>query len=636
MRQRSAPGLLALTCAALAASVPAQTVPTGFVVDTLVSTGLTAPNDFCFLPDGRILIANRPGGVTVYANGPTASVGTVPNVEVGSERGLLGICADPNFATNGYVYVWYSHTGTAFMHLDRFTCTGDLNNPASTVLSFVAGSQRSILNNAPDNAFNHNGGTPRFGPDGKLYLCIGDDASSCEAQNVNTLQGVLLRMNVSGLPAGGSATPPTAAQLDPGDNPLSANTNHSKLVIAYGLRNPYKLDIDPLTNNVYIGDVGQNAWEEYDEYIYQAGNLQLVNFGWPWREANASWGTCGGGQPPGLVAPIAAVSAGSGWRSVMGGPRYRNTGGAFDFGPSYEGNAFYGDYFSGTVRRLVNSGGIWSAAPAVPGQPNANDWMANAVAHTSIQVGPDGGLYMVGHPSTYATSGGSLKRIKPVGPQNQVLAISGGGQVGPSQEVFPLPIVVQVLNPAGNPLPGGQVNFSVSGPAGLSTTNPVTADASGFAQTYCYALNAGGPIAVSATAVGGSPIGVSFNLFARDIAVIGTTTVVAIQITHSSTALPPNVPWLILMSLPGMPPVPTPIGPICTNPAFPGTLVIEDSIGWFGFNSMSGTWAVGNPGVTKIYNVPNGILNGLTLMFQAIGDDPVAGLVRTDCHFRTF
>ena len=88
----------------------AQNVPTGFVVDTLISSGLQAAEDFCFLPDGRVLLANRAGLVQVYAGGAPVSVGTVPNVQTSSEQALLGIAADPAFATNGYIYVWYAST----------------------------------------------------------------------------------------------------------------------------------------------------------------------------------------------------------------------------------------------------------------------------------------------------------------------------------------------------------------------------------------------------------------------------------------------------------------------------------------------------------------------------------------------
>lgn len=155
--------------------VSAQNVPTGFVVDTLLTSGLTAPNDFCFLPDGRMLIAHRPGTVTIFANGQTATVGTVPNVELfGPERSLVSMCADPAFATNGYIYVWYPSTQDAFMHLERFTCTGALASPTSTNLVFAASSRHVVLL-TPDTVHAHNGGTVRFGPDGRLYLSMGED-----------------------------------------------------------------------------------------------------------------------------------------------------------------------------------------------------------------------------------------------------------------------------------------------------------------------------------------------------------------------------------------------------------------------------------------------------------------------------
>src|SRR5262245_59425062 len=117
--------LLWMPCV-LASAAGAQVVPTGFVVETLVMTsGLASPNDCCFLPDGRCLVVGARGAVWVYA-GPSvglAQIGTVPAVEYTGERGLLSIAADPAFAANGYVYVWYSSTADAFMHLDRFTCT---------------------------------------------------------------------------------------------------------------------------------------------------------------------------------------------------------------------------------------------------------------------------------------------------------------------------------------------------------------------------------------------------------------------------------------------------------------------------------------------------------------------------------
>ena len=201
---------IATTLLAALAPLAAQTVPSGFVVDTLVSSGLNGPNDFTFLPDGRVLIANYAGAITCYANGTSASIGTVPAVETGSERALLSIVADPNFATNGYVYVWYANTADNFMRLDRFTVTGTLTNPTSTALTLDAASRRIVMMTTPDNAYNHNGGSIRFGPDGMLYLTMGDDATGgCPAQLTTTSLGCLMRMNVSVLPPGGSLTAPT-------------------------------------------------------------------------------------------------------------------------------------------------------------------------------------------------------------------------------------------------------------------------------------------------------------------------------------------------------------------------------------------------------------------------------------------
>ena len=189
MLRRLLPHLFA--AATLTLTAAAQTVPTGFVIDTLIPSGLATPNDCCFLPDGRVLVANSAGSVTLFAGGPAVTIGTVPNVESGGERGMLSIAADPGFAQNGQFYVYYSSTLDAFMHLDRFTCTGDLANASSTNLTFAAGSRRPILGALPDNAGNHNGGSARFGPDGMLYLTVGDDAVMCNAQSTTSQAGCL-------------------------------------------------------------------------------------------------------------------------------------------------------------------------------------------------------------------------------------------------------------------------------------------------------------------------------------------------------------------------------------------------------------------------------------------------------------
>jgi glucose/arabinose dehydrogenase len=626
----------ALATAVTAAVALAQSVPTGFVVDTVIGSGLLAAHDFSFLADGRVLLANRAGAVQVWAGGAPVTVGTVPSTETGSERGLLSVAADPAFATNGYVYVWYSSSADAFMHLDRFTCTGDLANPASTVLSFAATSRRVILTTSPDNAFNHNGGSLRFGPDGFLYVSIGDDASSCTAQNITSQSGCLLRLNVATVPAGGGTTAPTFTSLDPGTNPLSANTDFSQLVIAHGLRNPVRMEIDQVTGSIYIGDVGQVTVEEVSEYVYPSvGALPLVNFGWPWREGNNTQGSCSGGLPPGLVAPIATVLSSAGWQSIMCGPRYRNQTATFDFGAAYEGNVFFLDYFAGQLRRLVNTAGVWSAAAAVPGQPNPANWGINFVGTVSMRQGPDGGIWFLQHPGTYPSTGGSLKRIRPLGPTNSVVAISGGGQVVAAGEAFATPVVARVLDTNSNPLPGGTINFNVAGGATLSTTNPVIADPQGFAQTTVSSTATGGAITVTASTPNSQTNG-SFNLFARRLTVTPTPTLIVASVSNTTTASPPNVPYILLMSFPGSPTLPTVIGPICTDPGYALTVILEDGVGVFGGVSFSGTGAIGNPNKSWLYTIPTGLLTGQLMSFQAVGVDGVSGFFRTNCEVRQF
>jgi len=625
---------------ALATVGVAQNVPTNYVVDTLISSGLQSGYDFSFLPDGRVLIANRAGLIQVWAGtGAPVSVGNVSGVQTGSERGLLSIEADPNFDTNGHFYVWWSSSSDSFMHLDRFTCTGQLNNPTSTSLSFSTTSRRVIINSAPDSAFNHNGGSCRFGPDGMLYLSIGDDASSCSAQSLTSKRGCLLRMNVAAIPAGPGPSEPSYNSIDPGNNPMSAQNDWRQLVIAYGLRNPFRMEIDQVTGNCYIGDVGLGSSEEYSEYVFTAGTLPLVNFGWPWREGFGGGGGCGGGTPPGLVNPIAAVTSGS-WNSIMGGPRYRNQGGQYDFGTSYEGDAFFLDYFSGQLRRLDYNGSTWSAAAAVPGQPSSLDWANGLTACCSMRQGPDGAIYYLQHNTTYGTSGGTFERIRPLGPTNSVNAISGGGQIGPAGEAYPTALVARVFDTNGVPLPGGTINFTVSGGHQLSTTNPVIADANGFAQTNVTAGTAsGGAFSVTASTPGSQTNGV-FPMFSRKLTatgVVSSSTLLVLSTVNQTAAVPAQVPYVLMMSFPGSPTLPTFIGPICTDPGYALTVILEDGIGAFGGTSFSGSGAIGTPSKTWLYTgIPNFLLAGQQMSFQAVGFDPISGWFRTNCELEQF
>ena len=402
--------ILTLLCA-IAGEGAAQSVPTGFQVDVIISAGLPQPLDFLFLPDGRVLIANRAGELQIYAGGTLASVGTIPSVITGGESGLLSIEIDPGFAQSGYVYAFYSSSVDAYRHLDRFELVGDLSDPTSTNLTLSLPSRRVILDAIPDNTPFHNGGTTRIGPDGMLYLSLGDDSWECDAQSTTSARGCLVRMDVSNLPAGGAQTAPAFASLDPGDNPLSANADFSQLIIANGLRNPFRFTIDALTGNLYIGDVGSATAEEVNEYAYASGSLPLRNYGWPWTEGNGPHGnSCGGSAPSGMQAPIASRLQTAGWASLIQGPRYRNQGGPFDFGPSYEGSVFFADYWRGWIQRVEYTT-AWAAAPPVAGHPSPQNWADTAHRITAMRQGPDGAVYWTQGP--LGAGGGTLRRVRP-------------------------------------------------------------------------------------------------------------------------------------------------------------------------------------------------------------------------------
>jgi glucose/arabinose dehydrogenase len=612
-----------------------QDVPSGFVVETLAPLGTSRPSDLCFLPDGRCLITILTGPVLVHASGSTAAIGTVPSVEFGGERGLLSIAADPAFAANGYIYVYYSHTGDDFMHLDRFTCTGDLANPASTNLSIDLPSRRVILGDLPDIASNHNGGSVRLGPDGMLYLSVGDDSYGCQAQGLTSQSGCLLRLSLAALPPGGSTTLPSYSSLDPGNNPLSANTDFTQLLIAYGLRNPFRMEVDPRTGNLYLGDVGYDDAEEYSEYVYERSvsewstgppALRLVNFGWPWREGDLPGPmTCPGGMPTGLVEPIAVYYHGAvAGLSIIGGACYRNLGGPFDFGPRYEGNAFFVDHYTGDVRRLRKQG-TWHTAPRAPGQSDPMHWATLLDWVTSLRLGPDGALWLTQNWPH------ELRRVRPIRPANTIAAISGGNQRGPAGESFPQPLVVRVLDPQGVPIAGAEVHFEILGPGVLSTTNPVLTDASGQATTSVAATTTGGPITVTAT-TSGDLVYTTLHLFARSITAVSASSHLAIAVHNQTDAVPAQVPYVLMLSFPGSPTLPTGIGPLCIDPSYPLAFVLEDGIGLFGYVSISGAGGVGSPGLTRIYLPPAGVFAGQLMRFQAIGLDPITGWFRTNCH----
>src|SRR6266849_365202 len=232
----------------------AATLPTGFV-ETQIASGLSSPTAMEFAPDGRLFVCLQGGNLRVVKNGallPTPFV--TLTVDSSGERGLLGVAFDPSFATNNFVYVYYTVPGSpAHNRVSRFTASGNVATP---------GSEFVLLNlNDLSSAGNHNGGAIHFGPDGKLYIAVGENANGSNSQTLSNLLGKMLRINSDG-------TIPT-------DNPFfNTATGVNRAIWALGVRNPYTFAVQPGTGLIYINDVGQDTWEEINV------GLAGANYGW--------------------------------------------------------------------------------------------------------------------------------------------------------------------------------------------------------------------------------------------------------------------------------------------------------------------------------------------------------------------
>lgn len=301
-----------------------------------VVTGLWNPVDIQHAGDGRLFVIEKSGRIRIIKDGqllPTPFLDILDRVgSDASEQGLLGLAFHPRYAENGRFYVNYTdRSGNTVIAYFQVSSDPDLADSSSEY----------VLLRVEQPYRNHNGGGLAFGPDGTLYIGLGDGGSGGDplgnGQSLNTLLGKILRLDVD------SGDPYTI----PSDNPYVGSGEVYPEVWAYGLRNPWRFAFDPLTGDLYIGDVGQGSWEEID--FVPAGARGGINFGWRVYEGLHKFDTFAA-DPSDHWLPVAEYGHGvsPGGCSVTGGVVYRGAS-----LPGWDGVYLYGDFCSGDIWGLL-------------------------------------------------------------------------------------------------------------------------------------------------------------------------------------------------------------------------------------------------------------------------------------------
>jgi glucose/arabinose dehydrogenase len=340
---------------ALAPGAPAQELRLETVVE-----GLADPVYLTHAGDARLFVVEQPGRILVLEGGELRAepfLDISSRVLIGDERGLLSVAFHPDYDANGFLFVNYTRRPDGATVVSRFRRDGadpDRVDDSSEAVLFVV----------PQPFPNHNGGQLQFGPDGMLWIGMGDGGNAfdplCNAQRRDTLLGKLLRVDVDH----GSGSPPFYRV--PSDNPFVGAGGFEDEVWAVGLRNPWRFSFDRETGDLYIGDVGQRRIEEID--FEPAGDPGGHNYGWRKMEgsacANVASG-CPGYAPdcgdPVLVLPVLEYEHDAGNCSVTGGYVYRGTQ-----IPELRGSYLYGDFCSGRLFAAVRSDGVWQARALDP------------------------------------------------------------------------------------------------------------------------------------------------------------------------------------------------------------------------------------------------------------------------------
>lgn len=343
-----------------------------------VASGFSAPVGIRHAGDGsgRLFIIEQAGRIQILDDGV---VGSTPFLDItdlvasGGELGFLGVAFHPDYETNGLFYVNYTRSagGGEETVVARYTVSAGDPNVADEASALTI-----LVINQPFS--NHNGGDLHFGPDGYLYIGMGDGGDWSTAQDMSNLLGKMLRIDVDG----GSpyAIPP--------DNPFVDDPAIRDEIWASGLRNPWRWSIDRQTGDLLIGDVGEGDWEEMSFGAFGAAGL---NFGWPCREGNHDFQPqfCDGSQT--LEDAFFEVNHSTGACSIIGGYVYRGTA-----IPGLVGHALFHDWCSGES---------WFARQTAPGVWDITPWDTlpgfNSVGYGEDEAG-----------EIYITSGDVISRLE--------------------------------------------------------------------------------------------------------------------------------------------------------------------------------------------------------------------------------
>ncbi|HKP33505.1 MAG TPA: PQQ-dependent sugar dehydrogenase [Sphingomicrobium sp.] len=381
----------------------------GQIVATAVATGFNAPVFATSAPGdpnrlyvvekdlGRIVLLNpSTGDRSIFLSIPTNQLST------GGEQGLLSVAFHPDYQTNGRFYVNFVNANgdVEVRSYTRSAGNPDVANPTGTTVITVPHPGQT----------NHNGGTVVFGPDGYLYVSIGDGGGGGDpgenAQNVNSLLGKILRLDVNGDAFPGD---PARNYAIPSDNPFVGLPGADE-IWAYGLRNPWRMSFDSATGNLYIGDVGQSAREEID---FQPAGIGGRNYGWDTREGTLFFE---GPNSPGFVDPIFEYPRALG-QSVTGGYVYHGPA------PGLQGSYVFADFLSNRVWSLRVENGSAIDVIERTGQIVTGGAPLSQIA--SFGVDGNGALYAI-------SLSGTIYRLTPsaaAGDGNDTISGGGGNDV---------------------------------------------------------------------------------------------------------------------------------------------------------------------------------------------------------------